>query len=341
MGSSNLPTISVLMSVYNGEKWLPESVSSILNQTYLDFEFIIINDGSTDNSLSLLKKFALLDSRIKIFSKKNSGLAESLNYGISKSRGKWIARIDADDIASSQRLSKQLELAEKDPNLVLVGSGLTIIDDNFNRGGIYQYPKRHNNLLRRIALGLPFFPHSSAFFRADAAIEIGGYRKRLLRAQDQDLWLRLSEKGKITSIREPLIFLRKHNQQISSSESGKTQFIYSYLAMVCFFLRQTGKNDPIQTNSDNDFQKFFDFIYKKMDENSLFDFQNKLAKIKLEISEENNFFAKIILLLRTFIFDLPLAMYFFKSRLLGAILVKNLAREWCKFHSNNNTMGKN
>ena len=96
-------SITVLMSVFNGERWLAESLKSILNQTFTDFEFIIINDGSTDGTLKILEKYAKQDSRIKIYYKENSGLTDSLNFGVSKAKGKWIARIDADDIAHHER----------------------------------------------------------------------------------------------------------------------------------------------------------------------------------------------------------------------------------------------
>ena len=102
------PLITVLMAVYNGERWLHDSINSILDQTYTNFEFIIVNDGSTDNSPQIINKFAFNDRRITIYNKKNSGLTDSLNFGIQKAKGKWIARIDADDISSPGRLKKQL-----------------------------------------------------------------------------------------------------------------------------------------------------------------------------------------------------------------------------------------
>lgn len=97
----NNPTISVVISVYNGEKYLSEAIESVLNQTYKDFEFIIINDGSTDNSLEIIKKYQNQDERIVLISRENKGLVSSLNEGIEKAKGKYIARMDADDICLS------------------------------------------------------------------------------------------------------------------------------------------------------------------------------------------------------------------------------------------------
>ena len=125
-----MPSITVLMAVYNGERWLAESIQSVLEQTFTNFEFIIVNDGSNDCSLQIINQFSKKDSRIRVYNKKNSGLADSLNYGIAEARGEWIARIDADDICSLERLQKQIECVRLNTDLVLVGSGLVIIDEN-------------------------------------------------------------------------------------------------------------------------------------------------------------------------------------------------------------------
>lgn len=100
------PTISVVMSVYNGDRYLKEAISSILNQTYKDFEFIIINDGSTDGSGLIINEASKVDTRVRVFSQKNKGLVTSLNIGTSKARGTYLARMDADDISLPNRLEK-------------------------------------------------------------------------------------------------------------------------------------------------------------------------------------------------------------------------------------------
>ena len=117
-----VPSITVLMAVYNGDRWLAESIQSVLGQTFTNFEFIIINDGSDDYSPQIISQFAKKDSRIHVYDKENSGLTDSLNYGIEKAQGEWIARIDADDIWRSERLQKQIECVRLNTDLVLVGS---------------------------------------------------------------------------------------------------------------------------------------------------------------------------------------------------------------------------
>ena len=123
------PTISVLMAVYNGELWLKESIRSVLKQTFSNFEFIIINDGSEDSSVEIIESFIKKDTRILLFNKSNTGLADSLNYGMMQAKGKWVARIDADDICESNRLQEQLDFVKLNKDYVLVGSGLNIIDE--------------------------------------------------------------------------------------------------------------------------------------------------------------------------------------------------------------------
>ena len=126
--------ITVLLCVYNGEKWLRECIESVLNQTYKNFEFLIINDGSFDNSLKIIKEFALLDKRIKYITHENIGLTKSLNIGLNASRGDWIARIDCDDIALPKRLELQLSYILKE-NISVVGCQSILI----NNDDIYDY----------------------------------------------------------------------------------------------------------------------------------------------------------------------------------------------------------
>ena len=114
--------VTILLAVKNGEKWLEKTLISVRNQTFKEYEFLIIDDGSTDLTKTIILKHKELDARIKYFYKKHSGLTESLNYGLGKASGKWIARLDADDIALPDRLNKQLSFVKNKKNTVLVGS---------------------------------------------------------------------------------------------------------------------------------------------------------------------------------------------------------------------------
>ena len=126
------PKISVIMSVFNGSKFLADAIQSILNQTFKEFELIIVDDGSTDNSLNIIRSFESADSRIKVISKLNEGLAKSLNAAISASQGDFIARMDADDISYKNRLEKQYEYMQKNKSIDLCGCSMDIIDEHGN-----------------------------------------------------------------------------------------------------------------------------------------------------------------------------------------------------------------
>jgi glycosyltransferase involved in cell wall biosynthesis len=203
-------TISVLMSVYNGKQYLNAAMDSILKQTYADFEFIIIDDGSTDGSLEVLRNYAGIDNRIVLIeNKSNIGLPGSLNKGIKIARGKYIARQDADDISALNRLETQLKYAQENSDVDIIGSDCYIIDmdgsivcitDDYSKITDYK-----SKLLNRRAI----FPHGSAFIKKDILIKAGLYDTRFYYSQDGELWLRLIEKGaKIHTMDTPLYYFR-------------------------------------------------------------------------------------------------------------------------------------
>src|SRR5487761_1866149 len=125
------PTVSVVMSVYNSEAFLESSINSVLTQTLGDFEFIVINDGSSDTSKDIISNFAALDNRIKVVThKRNRGLIAGLNHGVQLATGKYIARQDADDVSSPSRLKKQVEYLHAHPEVGLVGTNYKVIDSD-------------------------------------------------------------------------------------------------------------------------------------------------------------------------------------------------------------------
>jgi glycosyltransferase involved in cell wall biosynthesis len=278
------PKISVLMTVYNQEKFISESIDSVLNQTFPDFEFIIINDGSTDNSLKIIKKFSKLDKRIKIFSKCNSGVTRSLNYGLKKCQANWIARIDADDIADLDRFKIQYNKIKKKKSLVLVGSNCKEIDSDGKINSFHVYPKNDIDLKFNLENLKKFFPHSSYLFSREAAKKINGYRNFIKRSQDYDLSLRLSVIGKIACINRFLVSVRKHSNQVSDEDSGFRQLVDARIALYSHLSKSVGIDDPINTSYEN-YSKFFNFIKKESYPPFFF-----FCKATL-----NNFFFKIFL----------------------------------------------
>lgn len=214
------------MSVYNEkESYLKESVESILNQSFSDFEFIIIDDGSDDkNCLHTLKEFVEKDKRIRfIRNDTNLGLTKSLNKALAFAKGKYIARIDSDDIADPRRLEKQLQFMEKNPSYVLCGSWSYFTDQNGKITGEKKSPIDYEGIKKRLIF-FNFFTHSSLFFQRDIAINLGGYNKNLKKAQDYDFILKISAKHPIAIIPEFLCSNRQHSGSISSGSKKKQEW---------------------------------------------------------------------------------------------------------------------
>lgn len=212
-----IPKISVVMAVYNGEKYLREAIQSVLDQTYTDFEFIIINDGSTDNSEQIIKSFT--DDRIKYFSKEHSGLINSLNLGLEKSRGEFIARFDADDISEPNRLAEQIKFFENNPQDVLVGSYATIINEAGIKTGELNYPPISWKKIKSYSLLHNPFIHSSVMFRKALISTIGNYNKKFKHIEDYEFWTRIIYKYPCANIPLPLIRYRLHNNQITKKKN--------------------------------------------------------------------------------------------------------------------------
>ena len=258
--------ISVIMSCYNASRYLPEAIESILKQTHSDYEFIIVNDGSTDGTFDILGRYASEDDRIRVVNKENTGLADSLNCGLRVAQGEWIARQDADDISLPDRFVKQVAFLEGFPSVILVGSGCTLIDERGTPSGDYQYPTRHSLLVGQICGGESPFPHSSAMFHRQTAVRIGGYNPRFIRCQDVDLWLRFSRVAEIASLPVPLVQIRKHAAGISNHNSGSTSMIMGMAARMCHLLRSNRACDPSQ-RSDAVWKEFLDWLFARMDKN--------------------------------------------------------------------------
>lgn len=220
------------------------SIESILGQTFSNFEFVLIDDGSTDDTFKVIQEYSRLDPRIVPVSKPNTGLTNSLNIGACLCRGRWIARIDADDLAMPDRLEKQLNHLRKFPDTLLLGTACELIDTAGARIKSYSWPIDHEKLVDQLEMSFSIFPHSSAMFNTLVFNQVGGYNKRFLMSQDCDLWLRFCERGKISCLPEILVKLRKHGQQVSSQNGNVDQINYGMSAIVCHFLRSADGFDP-------------------------------------------------------------------------------------------------
>ncbi|WP_452224240.1 glycosyltransferase family 2 protein [Lacinutrix chionoecetis] len=210
---ANQPLISVLIPTYNCEDYIKDAVQSILNQSYSNFECIIIDDCSTDQTVSKIKAFN--DNRIKLIVKpKNSGYTKSLNYGLTIAKGKYIARMDGDDISLPNRFEKQIEVLEKNHDIVVCGSIFKILDSDV----VISAPEEHDDiklaLLRESCIG-----HPTAIIRKSTLDKNNiNYNTEYEPAEDYDLWVRLSQLGKLYNIQEVLFLYRVHDNQVSTTK---------------------------------------------------------------------------------------------------------------------------
>jgi glycosyltransferase involved in cell wall biosynthesis len=211
------PKVTVLMSVYNGAYYLRESIESILNQSFTDFEFIIIDDCSTDKSGDIIREYAKQDQRIVVIkNEENIGLTKSLNKGLKLAKGEYIARQDADDISEPERLAKQVAFLGTHPEVALVGTWYKEIDA---QGRLFAEIQTLYDCtqIRWCLLFSCTFVHSSVLFRKSTIIEqIGLYNEEFTYAQDYDFWCRIVRKFPTTNLQEYLMNLRVHSDSISS-----------------------------------------------------------------------------------------------------------------------------
>jgi glycosyltransferase involved in cell wall biosynthesis len=205
------PKITVVMAVYNEDEYLSTAINSILKQTFEDFEFLIIDDGSTDKTPEIIEHYAEQDNRIRYLANQaNKGLPASLNKGIEHASGKYIARMDADDISLPRRFEKQIEYLDSNPSVHVVGSYASLIGKNGECLGKKTFPQggRNPEGLKREG---PRVPHPSVMMRRSSLQYVSGYREPFRYAQDLDLWIRMSRKfGEdfLGIIPEPLIKYR-------------------------------------------------------------------------------------------------------------------------------------
>lgn len=205
--------ISVLCAVYNGERHLEAAIRSVLGQSHREFEFIIVNDGSTDGTAQLLERWARQDARVLVVHQENLGLAAALNRGLRLARGELIARQDADDVSLPRRIERQAAFLRRHPAYWVVGCHYLKIDEHGTLLGQSRPPARDLaikiRLLDRNAVG-----HPCAMFRRREILALGGYDERWRCAQDYELWCRVALTAKLSNLREPLVMRREHAARV-------------------------------------------------------------------------------------------------------------------------------
>ncbi len=216
---SKIPLVSVILPAYNAESYIEESIQSVLRQDFTNFEFIIINDGSTDNTQPIIDKYAKIDKRIIVIKQNNKGLVNTLNIGLEAAKGRFIARIDGDDPWLDHKLSHQVKEFEQDDSLVLIGGGFEVIDEN----GYYIetiFPPTTDDDIRRSLMLRNVFGHAGVMMKRDAVLSTGGYRKDFGPTEDYDLWIRLSKLGTVKNLPHPVYRYRINRYGISQTSSS-------------------------------------------------------------------------------------------------------------------------
>jgi glycosyltransferase involved in cell wall biosynthesis len=194
MSSPDTPLISVMMSVYNAERYVAEAIQSILGQTEGRFEFLIVNDGSRDASGSIIDRYAAQDSRIRAIHQENRGLIASLNRMLDEARAPLVARMDSDDVSRPERFAVQLAWMQAHPDIAVLGTNTDELDADGAFFPCSDFHPEHPADIRERLMAASAMCHPSVMMRRDVIRSLGGYRAAFRHCEDYDLWLRVSER---------------------------------------------------------------------------------------------------------------------------------------------------
>jgi glycosyltransferase involved in cell wall biosynthesis len=217
----NNPKVTVLMPAYNAGKYIVEAIASVLEQSFTNFELLIINDGSTDNTEKIIRSFK--DPRIVLISQENKGVSAALNLGLSHARANYIARFDADDICLPNRLKVQYDFITAYPEYTIIGSAVEYMDAD----GHYiftHHPEGHlNEEIQQLKYTICPFIHSSVFYKKDAVVNNGGYNEHAYTYEDHFLWVNILKNEKACNLSQALIKVRLNPESITIDERWRTR----------------------------------------------------------------------------------------------------------------------
>lgn len=218
------------MTAYNAEKYIGLAIESILDQTYSNFEFVIVEDCSKDKTWQIIQKYSRLDKRIiALKNEKNLNAGGSSNKGLQVCKGKYIVRMDADDWSFRERIQRQVEFMESNPYIVCSGGALVICDENLKQIGVRQYPTSNKEIATQI-LRLNPVPHPASIWRNDAIKKTAGYPDKIGISEDYSLTLQISQFGELGNIKDELIKYRVHRKSESNSKMKYQQLVTVYLS---------------------------------------------------------------------------------------------------------------
>jgi glycosyltransferase involved in cell wall biosynthesis len=219
--SAVVPTVSVVMPVYNCEAYLTDSIGSILAQTFTDWELICVDDGSRDGSLEVLRRYERADPRVRVISRPNTGVTRARNDGIAVARGRYIAAMDSDDVALPERLRGQVKYMECHPKCVGLGAAVRIVGPDLMPICDEPKPLDHETIDRLTLAGCgAAIMQTVAMFRAEALRQIGGYRDECFTQEETDLYLRLAEIGRLANLPDILSLYRLRLGSINRTQQA-------------------------------------------------------------------------------------------------------------------------
>lgn len=254
----NSAPVTVLMSVFNGSKFLKAAIDSILNQTYRSFEFLIIDDGSTDDSADIIQGYD--DHRIRFIRQSNMGLTASLNKGISLAKGNLIARQDADDFSEANRLDSQVAYLERHPKISMIGSYARYVDSLSNEIGVWRPPCDEVDIKKEL-LKHNTFCHGSVLFKKDRMNAIGNYREIFKYSQDYDCWLRFGNSFSFANIPQILYNFRLQSESLSRKKFAD-QLHFQLLAITDYQFSKIHLKSNLDGRKINDLPSFLKQSYK-------------------------------------------------------------------------------
>lgn len=217
------PLVSVVMPVYNGEKYVAESIESILGQTFSDFDFIIVDDGSQDRSADVIRSYEARDDRIRLLRiERNIGVADARNHAMNLSSAEYIAVMDCDDVCLPRRLERQVEHMRANPSIGVLGAGAQAVNEDLRPLYPFDLPERHALIAFNVFVG-SFFVHPTVMLRRHLLKSVGGYEPSRRTAIDTELWTRLMWRARFANLPEQLLLYRRHEAQHHTSRDATLQ----------------------------------------------------------------------------------------------------------------------
>lgn len=300
------PLVSVVMSVYNSEKYLKEAIDSILNQTYTNFEFIIINDGSTDSSLDIIQKYMKKDGRIVLISRENKGLPYSLNEGIGKAKGKYIARMDADDISLPTRFEEQVKFMESNEEVGVCGTYVEFFGLRNNK--TWKTPITDEECKITLMIG-SCFAHPSVFIRKIILTNNKlCYDNDMYTAQDYALWSALATHTSFANIPKTLLKYREVEGSISNKAKTNLDNKFNLIS------KYIGRNlDLFRLNNSKNIKILFSLLvnksYSKVECAGIIELIVKMIKKNQQLDLYDSFLLKRIILKKLIIYNIKIKNY--------------------------------